>query len=312
MRLIFAALTVFALFAAAPLSARAEEGIAAVVNQDAISISDVNARMRLIMASSGIADSADMRTRMTPQIITMLVEERIKLQEATAQEITVAPEEVEKGFNSIAEQNKIPVEQFRGMLKHKNIPTSTLESQIRSQIAWGYVVQKKIRPTIDVTDKEIDAMLARLGGSVGKAEYLVAEIFLAVDTPKDDSNVRQLAGKIANQLAGGKVPFSKVAGQFSQAAGAQRGGDIGWVQQGQLPTELDQALATMKEGEFSQPVRSLAGYHILLMRKKRTIASDNMPSRDDVYERLGMERLDRAQRRYLLDLKAAAFIEQRV
>ena len=100
--------------------------------------------------------------------------------------------------------------------------------------------------------------------------------------------------------------------QFSKSAGAPQGGDLGWVGQGQLQRELDEVLPRIAVGEISNPVRTSTGYHILSVREQRVVSEENMPSREDVRSILGTQRLERLQRRYLLDLKSAAFIENRL
>ncbi len=62
-----------------------------------------------------------------------------------------------------------------------------------------------------------------------------------------------------------------MARQFSQAAGAQSGGDMGWVLAGQLEPALDQVLGTMQQNQVSDPIRTLGGYNIMLLRDKRTV-----------------------------------------
>lgn len=300
--------------ATAPVAyaASAQEGIAAVVNQGVITHSDVNERMRLVMASSGLPNNDDVRTKIRPQILNMLIDEALQLQEAKRLDIEVTPEEVESGIDMVAQNNKIDPATFRKMLAGSGIKMSTMADQVRSQMAWGKVIQKKLRPKVNVSETDIDARLNFIQSSAGKMQYLVGEIFLPVDNPAEDGSVRQLAQKLTAEIAAGKAPFPQVAAQFSQGPSAARGGDIGWVQEGQLPEALDQALATMKEGDMSQPLRSLTGYHILLVRSKRTLSADDLPSRDDIAQKIGTETLDRLQRRYLLDLKSEAFIERRV
>lgn len=308
-------LAFFAAVAAGGTPARAarQETIAAIVNSDAVTASEVAARLRLAIASSGLRDSKDLRDRMAPQIVNLLIDERLKLQEAAKLGIKVPADEVRKGVASIAAQNKLTEEQFREVMRRQGISASSLEDQIRAQIAWSLVVQQKLRPQVQINDSEVDAMLRRLGGNVGKTEYLLAEIFLPFggESGNGESDIRQLADRLSAQLAGKQVPFQSVAAQFSQSASAARGGDIGWLQADQLPEELAAALPALNEGTLSKPLRTTTGYYILSLRKKREISSDTLPSRDAVLQRLGIERLERLQRRYLMDLKAEAFIEQR-
>lgn len=288
------------------------EGIAAVVNEDAITISDLEERLRLMIVSSGMPYNQDIRDRLRGQVLNMLLEESLQMQEARALGVVIAPEEVESGFATIARQNNMEADAFKAALTKSGIRLSTLEDQIRAQIAWGKVVQKKLRPQIEVTDRDIDDRMALLQASLGKEQYLVAEIFLPVETMAQDADTLALAQRLTREILQNKAPFPKVASQFSQGAAAARGGDLGWVQEGQLPDPLNALVATMKEGDLSQPARSLTGYHILLLRGKRVVQAENLPTRDQVMNFIGTERLDRLQRRYLMDLKAEAFVERRV
>lgn len=298
-------------FSNGALAARTET-IAAIVNDDAVSSSDVAARVKLVMASSGLPDQEEIRERLTPQILNVLIEEQLKLQEAARLDLHVSEAEIEEGFAAIAEQNKFTKEQFAALLAKEGIEPATLRDQVRAQLAWNKVIQAQLQPQITITDREIDAVMSRLRAALGKTEYRVSEILLPVNEPGQQADALNLAQRLIRQLVEGNVPFQRLASQFSQSPGATRGGDMGWVQEGQLPEELDAALANMNEGELSQPVRSLSGYHILYLHKKRAISEDTLPTPDQVRNQLGLERLDRLQRRHLLDLKTAAFIERRV
>ena len=288
------------------------ETIAVVVNDDAVSESDVMDRLKLVIASSGMPDNKEIRDRIMPQVLNVLIEEKLKLQEAARDQIDVTDEDLAQGFAAIAGQNNFSPDQFRAVLGKAGVSVKTLEDQIRAQIAWSKVVQQKLQPQIIVADNEVDSVVERMKASEGKSEYRVSEIFLPVESPGDESNVKALADKLTRQLVDGHVPFPRLAAQFSKAPGASNGGDMGWVQQGQLPAELDSMLGRMKEGELSKPVRTLSGFHILYLRGKRTVSEASIPSRPQIMNNIGMERLDRMQRSLLLDLKAAAFIDRRV
>lgn len=296
-----------------PVQAFAQsESIAAVVNEDAISKSDVGDRMKLIVLSSGLPNSPEIREKLTPQVLTSLIEEQLKLQEAKRLEIEVTPEEVDEGFAMLAAQNKIPAEKFKEMLNQSGINLVTMQRQIRAQMAWTKIIQAKMRPKVLITDNDIDEVIRRLEGTQGMTEYLLGEIALPVDNPEQENDVRSLADKLSRDIRSGQAPFIKVAQQFSQAAGAAQGGDLGWVQASQLPPDIADALKSANKGDITAPIRSLTGYHILYVRDVRTITKDSIPERDKILSTLGVERLDRMQRRYLQDLKTGAFIETRI
>ena len=81
-----------------------------------------------------------------------------------------------------------------------------------------------------------------------------------VDNPEQDEEVHRFADRLYDQLHQG-ANFSAVAQQFSQSATAAVGGDIGWVRADQLSPELGKAVAQMRPGELSPPIRAGAGYY---------------------------------------------------
>jgi peptidyl-prolyl cis-trans isomerase SurA len=59
-------------------AAERHDGIAAVVNNQAITRADVNDRMKLIMISSGLPNTPEMIAKVGPQVINALIEETAK------------------------------------------------------------------------------------------------------------------------------------------------------------------------------------------------------------------------------------------
>ena len=99
MRSVFTVLAVCAFLLLSNVSAgyaARSEGIAVIVNDDAITVSDVNDRMRLIVSSSGLPNTSDIRNKLMPQIIGSLVEEQIRLQEARRLNLDITPQEIEQ------------------------------------------------------------------------------------------------------------------------------------------------------------------------------------------------------------------------
>ncbi|MBU6235094.1 MAG: peptidylprolyl isomerase [Alphaproteobacteria bacterium] len=265
-------LYIFALFMAfAPVVAHAgEEGIAAVVNDDIVTTTDLRDRAEMLLKSSGKAPSPEMLERVKTQVLEGLIAETVQLQEAKKQGAIVTDEEVNGGFKKIAENNKLTVEQFKGILTKQGIRVSSIERQIRAQLGWGKVIQQVLRPRVVIGPSEIKAEKDRLSASAGKKEYFAAEIFLPVSAAADDARVRALAQTLANQIRKGKK-FMETAREQSQSASAAQGGIIGWVQEGQLEPAVDRALAALPLKQVSDPVKGDDGYYLLYVNEARTI-----------------------------------------
>ena len=108
-----------------------------------------------------------------------------------------------------------------------------------------------------------------------------------------------------------KAKFSAVAQQISKAPGASQGGMMGWVQAEQMDKNLASAAQKLEPKSVSDPIRSLAGYHILYLIESRVITASSIPEENKVREILFGQRADRASRGRIVDLRNAAFIEYR-
>lgn len=249
-----------------------QDRIAAVVNENVITTSDIESRMKLAFLSSGLPDTAEVREHILPQILRGLIDEQLQMQEAKRLDITVPKEEIDKAMEAIARDNHIAGD-MRSFIQSKGASAEALEEQMRAGLSWNKVIQRELRSRVDVGDDEIETAIARIKANAGKQEFLVSEIFLAVDNAKDEDQIRAAATNLVQQIKGG-ANFPAVARQFSQSTGAASGGDIGWIQEGQLPSELNSILMTMPTSTIAGPIRSANGYHILALREKRVVSLD--------------------------------------
>ena len=242
------------------------DGVAAVVNDSPISNYDVRQRMQLFIATSGVKPSAEAQKEIRGQVLKQLETERLELLEAEKSKVTVSAAEVDKAINDIMTDNHLSSEQLDKLLAGADVRMATLRAQIAAQIAWSKLVQDALGDRVHVSQLDVDDELARLKAGANKPHYLVSEIFQAVDTPEQDAKVKKDMEDLKMQLNAG-APFAAVARQLSQNPTAAQGGDMGTVQEEQLPPELDKALKTMHSGQISDPIRATGGYYILYLRE---------------------------------------------
>jgi peptidyl-prolyl cis-trans isomerase SurA len=272
MRLRLLAALAFACLAAAPISAQETLRIAAVVNDEVISVYDLVNRTRLALISSGLPDTTETRRRLQPQVLRGLIDERIQGQEAAKQSITATEEDMANAVAKIEQNNRMPPGGLAIAVKNSGIEYSTVTAQIRANVLWQKLVTRKLRNSLQVGEDEIDEQMARLQAAQGSTEFLLAEIFLSVDSPEQDDDVRQTAQGLVDQLRQG-VNFPDMARQFSQSASAATGGDIGLVESGTLDGDIAKAVSQLEPGRITDPIRSVAGYYIYALRQRRTIAA---------------------------------------
>ena len=266
LRTLIAAL--FVVVAAGDVRGQELQRIAAIVNDEVISMHDLTTRMDMVIMTSDIEDSVQTRQRLAPQILRSLIDERLQLQEAKRRNVAVSESDMNDAISNIEKTNNIAPGQFDKFLSGNRIPRQTVMDQIRAGVAWQKLVSRRLRPNVTIGDEEVDEIITRLKSRIGQPEYRVAEIFLAVDSAKDEEEVRRTAARMVEQLRAG-ARFDVMARQFSQSATAAVGGDAGWLREGDISDEVMAVIKTLTPGRVSDAVRVPSGYQIFRLAEVR-------------------------------------------
>jgi len=249
-------------------SAQGVMRIAAIVNDDVISVFDLESRISLSILSSGLKNRKETRQKLAPQVLRSLIDEKLHFQEGKRKNIEITEKTLNSALADIGKRNKVPNGDILTYLEQQGIDKDTMIDQVKSTISWLRIISLEARRAGKISDEEIDEEVRRIDANKGKPERLVSEIFLSVDKRERAGEVQSLAQRLVQQIRQG-ADFNRAAEQFSQSATAAIGGDLGWVIQGQLVPELENALSRMQSGAISDPIRSLSGYHLLYLRDSR-------------------------------------------
>lgn len=242
--------------------------IAAVVNDEIVTLREVQNRMGLFMATARIENTPDVQRRLIPQVIDSLIDERLKMQEARRQKVTVTTEEVRAAVNNIEDRNGMQPGTLRAMMDERGIDMDTLYAQIESDSVWVKVAQEHLSREVVVTAAEVKSVIDRAKANQGKPEYLLSEIVIPISFTLPEQAARELGERLAQQIRGG-APFQAAAQQYSQSATAAVGGDLGWVIQSDLEGDLAKVVPTMQPNDISNPVRIADAFRVVMLRAKR-------------------------------------------
>jgi peptidyl-prolyl cis-trans isomerase SurA len=254
----------------APASAPDSSGIAAVVNGQVITTQDVAARAQLLAVTMGINPTPDVLSRLTPQVTKQLIDQTLQLQEINKLNIPVTDNDVAAAIGHIEQNNNMATGALRQHLAAAGVPFSTLLSQIRTQLGWQGVLHNVLGPGLSPTPGDMNAQKAALKAELGSTKYHLAEIFVPVTDPSDDTPAQNFANTVIAQLRAG-APFAIVAAQFSQAQTALTGGDLGYIQLSQMDPAVAATVQNMPIGAISNPVRVPGGYEIVQLQDKHDI-----------------------------------------
>ncbi|HEV7266039.1 MAG TPA: peptidylprolyl isomerase [Falsiroseomonas sp.] len=256
-----------------PAAAQEDNRIVAVVNGDIVTSADIEGRRRLFALNAGLPVSPEVLNRLTPQVTRLLVDERLRMQEVQRRRIPVTDQDVAGAIAELERRNGLPAGGLVGQLRRAGVEPRVLYDQIRAQIGWARLIRALLGPQANPSETEVAEYIAGQQARTGQPEYLVSEIFIPVDDPAEEPEVRGFVDDIIAQLRRG-VPFPIIASQFSQAQTALQGGDLGWVGPEALDAEVGRIVTQMPPGAVSNAIRVPGGFQIVTLRQRREVGRD--------------------------------------
>lgn len=128
--------------------------------------------------------------------------------------------------------------------------------------------QQLIDDAIKISDEDVKE-------NTRKASHILIATTDEMGKKIDDKKVKKEAEKILAELKKDPAKFAKIAKEKSSDKGtAEKGGELGYVNKGQMVPTFEEALFKLKEGEMSNLVKTPYGYHIILNEKMVNFEKD--------------------------------------
>lgn len=245
--------------------------IVAVVNGDVVTRSEIESRRRLLALSAGM--TGDAGAQGGDQILRLLIDERLRIQELSRRRIAVTDQDIASSVTNIESRNGLPPGGVVQNLRRAGIEPRVLYDQIRAQIGWARLLRGMLGEQANIPDAEVEEFLNAQRARTGQPEFLVSEIFIPVENPGQEAQVRRFVTDVIQRLRQG-VPFAMVAAQFSQSQSAIQGGAMDWMTADRFDPAVANILRQMPEGAISNPIRVPGGFEIVQLRDKRTLGRD--------------------------------------
>lgn len=264
-----------ALFAQArPAPLRSGDFIVAIVNQELVTASEVQARLARIRE-----DAARNRQTLPPadelqrQVVDALIDERVQLTHARENGQRVDEAELDRAVGNVAVQNQVTLDQLRERLKREGVDYARFRSSIRDQIMTERMREREVQSRIRISDADIDAYLAERQAKAGAtAEYNIAQILVGLPDGAGIAEAQQRRARAEAALARVKAgeAFEAVARELSEDANKAQGGLIGMRSADRLPDVFVDVVKPLKPGEVAPALlRTGAGFHVLKLVDKR-------------------------------------------
>ena len=245
----------------------------AIVNTDVITSQELSAATDQAIAQAKAQNlTLPDRTTIERQVLQGLIMQKIALQLAKLNNITVTPNELNAAINQVAAQHKVTVAQMYKKLSANGVNIDSFKTSVQNQLIIQKLEQAAVGGSIIITPSEVDNFLANKARSeYANTQYHVEHILIALPanpTADDYAATKQKAAMVLDKLKGG-MPFSQAAMTYSDSSDALTGGDLGYKTLTSLPTSFTNTVATMEVGQVSGLVSSDSGYNIIYLVDKK-------------------------------------------
>ncbi len=237
---------------------------------------DVVLRSELDIAIRGIVDRIRAQGGDLPpqhllekQVLERLIMRELQLQRAFQTGIRISDADIDQGLMMLAEQNNLSLMQLRQVIEADGEDFAEFRQNIGEEMMTERLRQRVVASMDPITDTEVDILLASDQFSSG--EYNISHILIGLNegaTPQQITLQESKANNVYQQLQEG-LDFASAAISYSDSQEALEGGLVGWRDLNSIPVAFSEAIKPLRAGQYTVPIRSPAGFHIIRVNDYR-------------------------------------------
>lgn len=319
--LFIAALAVFALLlsplchGALAADSQVIDGIAAIVNGDVITFSQVHGlvgpRERLLQSQFKGEELAKQIKAVREAALKDLIDRQLIVQSFEKEKFELPDHFVDDRVNDIIRESFGGDRQtFIKTLQAQNYSLTEFKKQEKERIIVQAMRSKNVKPATVVPPAKITEYYAKHRAEFTAKEQVKLRMIM-IPTHAAGGNAaaqKAIAEEILGKLADG-APFDRMAQMYSEDSTRDLGGDWGWIERKTLAAPLEKVAFNLPAGRVSHVIELGANYYILKVDEKR---GGDTPSfaklRPEIEKKLMQEESQRQQELWLGGLRQKAYI----
>ena len=231
--------------------------------------------------------------------LTRMIERRLQMQLAKSKGVEVSDEEIRSAAQELQRQGE-----------KVDASDPTHKNNIKEQLLVMRVVDREVRSAVMVSDTEVRRYFDQHQRLFSlPEEYRISQILIRPRSGESPPEVRKRAAAVSAALKQGG-DFSDLALRRSDGPESIRGGDLGFVRQGELLPPLERVLATLAPGQISEPLETSQGLHLIrLDEKKPPQFRPFVEVKNEIQTLVYKQKGEDIYQRWMGDIKKKAYIE---
>lgn len=261
-----------ALFLPSLLFAAVIEQVIVVIDREPYTLSDLRDYATTRMGRQFPSGDLNAIQAQDREVLEQFITEKLLADEVKRAGIGVSEQDIDQYIDQIRERNRISEEELKAALSREGVSIEKYRASIRAEIEKSEIINRQVRKRVNITPEDIERYYQLNRKKFTTEERVrLRHILLSLakgGTAEKEKELVEKAGEIRRRALSGEE-FAKLARAYSEGAGAEDGGDIGWVKRGSLIKEIEEvAFQKLPVGDVSEPLRTSLGFHLIRLEEK--------------------------------------------
>jgi len=302
--------------AATDANAELVNGISAIVNDEIITIYELNrefARARKEEEKKGPLSEEALK-KLRSDVLNSMVDKKLIGMKIRELNIVVGEEELRQSIEEIKKQNNLSQEALVSALLSQGMTFDQYKAQMKEQLERLRLMSQEVKSKIQVTERELQEYYDNNKSQFREdPTYRARHIFFKIEKNAGNEQIKKVMEKAARVAAEarGSQDFIELVKKYSDDPNAATdGGDLGSFKKGDMLPEIENAVIGMNQGEISDLVTTPAGFHIIKLEGKSAETIKPFESvKGTIDELLYRKKSEERFSQWVIELRKSANIE---
>ncbi|MEW6767506.1 MAG: SurA N-terminal domain-containing protein [Pseudomonadota bacterium] len=281
------------------------QSIAALVNGEAITNTDIEQRIKLTQLTAK-------KTITRQEALDELINDKVKIKEGKRYGLDLSAADIDSAYANMASRMRMNDEQLSKTLENNGIRPQTLKARMKADMTWGNLVRGRFNSTLTPADKDLRAAMGEKEGDDKTAaesfEYKMRPIVLVVPRGAAPSAV-ELRRKEA-ELLRQRIDGCDQAAEFFRSMRDAAIRDQVVKTSADLSEPLRELLDKTPIGKLTPPEITKQGIEMVALCGRESTKTDT-PAKRALKEKIYSERYEAKSKSYLQEIRKGAMIEMR-
>ena len=303
---------------AAASDAMLVDRIVAVVNEDIITLYDLNLALQPYQAKIKALNYSPEKERealfkLRAELLNQIIDEKLTDQAVKRNNIEVSEKEIDATIERIKAARSLTDEDIRAGIALQGLTMEGYRKAIKEQLLRSILVNREIKSKIVITEDEIKKYYeTHREKYAGETKYHIWNIFIRSSEVVDESAKELALGKmesIITKLNQGQA-FESLAAQKPDSSMDPEGADLGLYRLDELSPQLQKTVKDMKAGDFSPILKTDMGYQIIYVQKIiHTDAKSMADVKAEIQQTLYEDAVENRFQTWLKNLRKKSYIK---